>query len=327
MDSVRVATNDAVEDVIRLISEHLRENPAKAIPALALVKGDQLLYSNESANDDGIEKPFHETYTVLQQVPIQFLKTFLPTLGNDSLTEAVLHQLEKANRGTTQALFMYACCVSGKTKWPKSCKEKQVFRVTFGRWHTMCGDRLKHISVAKNSDGKLVVQWDVCGVWQFHPAAAQQKTHAKHLPTKVEYKLTEPILLGVEQAKVHKNALELGAFIQLGRRSIPVCDLLEESDVKGLKSWDPAEELTRLAVAATAEHLAATMVTPVKRKRPAEVSRDEAAADEEGEDEAEGEEEEAAEPDAAEENAEEATEALEPPAGSKPVRRVRAKTT
>ena len=81
--SVESAAEGAVEKVICEIAEYLRDNPVKALVALELVKGDRLVYQKKNTDDDLESRPFHETYTTLQQVPISFLRTFIPEVVLD----------------------------------------------------------------------------------------------------------------------------------------------------------------------------------------------------------------------------------------------------
>ena len=228
-----------------MLPQAIRASPEKALPLLALAKDDRLLYKKLAKLENDDEKPFHETYMVLQQVPISFLKDFMPVaIGSEGeVTVQSLSKWEKVERGTVQALFFAGWCLSGKSKWPKFCNEKDIFRKTLAAAYGELGARLQYLKTKKNHLGQEIVDWDLSGAWQLRPADDEKKTIAWHRFENKEFKLESPVTLSGDQAKIYKNWIELSAFVKLGRREVPIIDLLSDGDALSLKTNRFSSEL------------------------------------------------------------------------------------
>lgn len=156
-----------------------RADPKKILPLLA--KQDLGNDAPEEVEPSG-EKAFHASYTKLQRLPKEFLRSYLPGLSDGKLTDTHLRNLERNEEGTTRAISYFSCNVIGGTKWPTFCLDRDIFRRTFKAAHDKAKKPLTNIRFTdEGDDEKMRADWSRWGHFQLLPdTVGQEKTELVH---------------------------------------------------------------------------------------------------------------------------------------------------
>lgn len=132
------------EEGLDELIELCRQDPRKILPLLRVAKQDSLVEDTALEPTSG-EKPFHMSYTKLQRIPKDFLRSWLPDVlpKPNKFDDTTLKNLERNEPGSLRQIFYVACKVLPTSKWPKLCLERDIFRETFARCHAQNGALLK----------------------------------------------------------------------------------------------------------------------------------------------------------------------------------------
>lgn len=169
-----------MEDSITEINRLLRENTAKILPALRIIRSDDLVPKQESEQVTE-DKPFHSSYTKLQRLPKEYARELLTLEANNpEITAETFERLERATDGATRAAFYYAHHVLPPTPWPRFALNREVFAATFKMRHKAIGNRLETMPL-KTSGDDLLIDWNSWGVYKLFPPGDVAKTEVRHI--------------------------------------------------------------------------------------------------------------------------------------------------
>lgn len=173
------------EEGLDELIELCRQDPRKILPLLRVAKQDSLVEDTALEPASG-EKPFHMSYTKLQRIPKDFLRSWLPDVlpKPSTFDDKTLNSLERNEPGSLRQIFDVACKVLPTTKWPKLCLERDIFRETFARCHAQNGALLKTMVFKDDDDDKINVDWTKWGVYIAIGDAGGVLSTLRHVTTK-----------------------------------------------------------------------------------------------------------------------------------------------
>ena len=227
-----------LEEAIAEIVTLLRENTSKILPALNIIRGNDLVPAQVDEVAPADEKPFHRSYTKLQRLPKEFARELLTAEADrPEITIEIFEQLERGAEGSTRAAFYYAHKVLPATAWPKFALDKGVFRATFKARHADCGNLMKTMPLITKGD-KLCIDWNSWGVYKLLPDGKVAKTQVHHV--KLQKTANLPITIGAEdEYLIQNNWDDLRATLKYKTLLTPILNMFDASvkhEVEGLRS-------------------------------------------------------------------------------------------